>query len=174
MPASTAARDAPTAVLLLSIASARSYSMEKLSPLFIPRPVKQKYHSKSFLILNFNPPFFLCLNTSFVIENYQPKQWNASYNKAFMVDWSLSDFETCHLKAELYPPLDSSILISRMTSSSVIIPYRVLLWIEQYDQFKFICWLKLKSKVAVGVLNLFYIQHNLKIFLVELELCSGM
>ena len=29
-------------------------------------------------LLNSNPPFFLCLNTSFVFTNYQPIQRNAS------------------------------------------------------------------------------------------------
>ena len=35
-------------------------------------------------------PSRLCLNTSFVFTNYQPRQWHASYNRAFMVDLSVS------------------------------------------------------------------------------------
>ena len=31
--------------------------------------------------LNSNPPFFLCLNTSFVFTNYHPIQHNASHNR---------------------------------------------------------------------------------------------
>ena len=34
------------------------------------------------------PPFFLCLNTSLVFTNNQPRQCNMSYNRAFIVDWS--------------------------------------------------------------------------------------
>ena len=40
--------------------------------------------------LNSNPLFFLCLNRSFVFTNYQPRQCNTFYNRAFMVEWSLS------------------------------------------------------------------------------------
>ena len=40
--------------------------------------------------LNSHQSFFLCLNTSLVFTNYQPRQCNASYNKAFIVGWSLS------------------------------------------------------------------------------------
>ena len=40
------------------------------------------------IYLNSNPPFFLCLNTSFVCMNNQPRQCNASCNRAFIVDWS--------------------------------------------------------------------------------------
>ena len=36
----------------------------------------------AFVYLNSNPPFFLCLNTSFVFTNYQPIQRNTSYNMA--------------------------------------------------------------------------------------------
>ena len=35
--------------------------------------------------LNSNPPFFLCLNTSFVFTNYQPIQRNASYNRTVRI-----------------------------------------------------------------------------------------
>ena len=35
--------------------------------------------------LNSNPPFFLCLNTSFIFTNYQPIQRKASYNKAVRI-----------------------------------------------------------------------------------------
>ena len=38
--------------------------------------------------LNSNPPFSLYLNKSSVFTNYQPRQCNASYNMAFIVDWS--------------------------------------------------------------------------------------
>ena len=99
----------------------------------------------SFSILNSNPPFFLCLNTSFVLTNYQPIQHNASYNRTvgimhrlynatrilyILVDWSLSGIMTSkHVirESESPRPAASSILISRMTRSSVIIPYIILI-----------------------------------------------
>ena len=37
-----------------------------------------------------NPIYLLCLNTSFVFTNYQPRQCNAYYNRAIIFDWSLS------------------------------------------------------------------------------------
>ena len=77
-------------------------------------------------ILISNPSFFLCLNTSFVFMNYKLRQCNASYSRAFIVDWSLSGIMTSKLVILEYEsprPAASSILISRMTSSSVIIPY---------------------------------------------------
>ena len=46
-----------------------------------------------------------------------------------LVDWSLSDIMTSKLvirESESPRPAASSILISRMTSSSAIIPYRIL------------------------------------------------
>ena len=46
---------------------------------------------------NTNPPLFLCLNTLFVFTNYEPRQYNASYNRAFIVDWSLSGIMTLKL-----------------------------------------------------------------------------
>ena len=46
--------------------------------------------------LYFNLTFFLCLNLSFVLTNYQPRQCNTSYNRAFIVVWS-NDLETHHL-----------------------------------------------------------------------------
>ena len=67
----------------------------------------------------------LCLNTSFVFTNYQPRQFNAPYNRAFIVDWSLSGIMTLKLvihESESPQPASLSIMISRM-SSSVIIPY---------------------------------------------------
>ena len=104
-----------------------------------------------YFTLNSNPPFFLCLNTSFVFTNYQPIQRNASYNRTvrimhrycimqhgyhsqilyinILVDWSLSGIMTSKLvirESESSRPAASSILISRMTSSSVIIPYIML------------------------------------------------
>ena len=98
--------------------------------------------------LNSNPPFFLCLTTSFVFTNYQPIQRNASYNRTIhimhkycimqqgfmsqiqyiniLVNWSLSGMLTSKLvirESESPRPAALSILILRMTSSSVIIPY---------------------------------------------------
>ena len=60
------------------------------------------------------------------------KQCNPSYNRAFMVDWSLSGITTSQLvirESEWPWPASSSILISLMTSSSVNNPY-----IEIQDQ----------------------------------------
>ena len=80
-------------------------------------------------LIKLQPAIFLCLNTSFVFTNYslyQPGQYNASYNRAFIFDWSLSGVMTSKLfirESESPRPAASSILISRMTSSSVIIPY---------------------------------------------------
>ena len=87
------------------------------------------------LRLNSNPPFFLCLNTSFVFPNYQPRQWNASCNRAIIVDWSLSGMMTSKLVIhESESPLAaaSSISISQFTSTPVIIPHRTF--------FLFVCW----------------------------------
>ena len=69
--------------------------------------------------LNSNPLFFLSFNTTFVSTIYQPRQYNASYNTAFMVDWSLSVIMTSKLfiRESESEPAASSILISRMTSS---------------------------------------------------------
>ena len=61
----------------------------------------------------------LC-NTSFILS--QISQMN------ILVDWSLSGIMTLKLairESESPRPMASSILISRMTSSSVIIPYRI-------------------------------------------------
>ena len=115
-------------------------------------PLLQEEQSTQYqlLYLNSNQPFFLCLNTSFVFTNYQPIQRNASYNRTvrimhiycimqhgyhsqilyinILVDWSLSGIMTSKLvirESESSRPAASSILISRMTSSSVIIPYRI-------------------------------------------------
>ena len=80
-------------------------------------------------MLNSNPPFFLCLNMSFAFTNFQPRQCNASYNWPFIVDWSLSGIITSKLvirESESPQPAASSILISRMATSSVIIPYLIM------------------------------------------------
>ena len=53
------------------------------------------------------------------------EQCNESNNRLFMVDWSLSGIRTSNLvirESESPRPAASSILISRMTNSSVIIP----------------------------------------------------
>ena len=74
--------------------------------------------------LYFNLTFFLCLNLSFVLTNYQPRQCNTSYNRAFIVVWSMtSKLIICGFKSP--QPVALLILISQMTSSSVIIPYRI-------------------------------------------------
>ena len=78
--------------------------------------------------LKSNPAFFLCLNTSFVFTNHQPRQRSASYNRAFIVDSSSSGKMTSKLfifESKPRRPAASLILISRMTSSSVIVPYRI-------------------------------------------------
>ena len=54
-------------------------------------------------------------------------QCNIPYDRLFKVDWSLSGIMTSNLVIREFvsaQPAASSILISRMTSSSVIIPYR--------------------------------------------------
>ena len=60
----------------------------------MPTPQKNKKTNKQNNTvtdaLNSNPPFFLCLNTSFVLKNYQPRQYKGSYKRAFIVNWSLS------------------------------------------------------------------------------------
>ena len=38
-----------------------------------------------YMKLNSNPPFFLCLNTSFVFTNYQPIKRKASYNRTVRI-----------------------------------------------------------------------------------------
>ena len=53
---------------------------------------------------------------------------NASYNRAYIVDWSLNGIMTSKLlicEYELPWPAASLLLISQRTSSSVIIPYRI-------------------------------------------------
>ena len=53
-------------------------SLRSLSKVAFPRSV--------FMYgLNSNPPFFLCLNTSFVFTNYQPIQSFASYNRTVRI-----------------------------------------------------------------------------------------
>ena len=79
--------------------------------------------------LNPNLPFFFRLNTSIVFMKYQPRQCNASYDRAFRVDWNLSAIITLKLfirESELPQPAASSILFSQMMSSSVIIPYAII------------------------------------------------
>ena len=63
---------------------------------------KLYFYKKFCKQLNSNPPFLLCLNTSFVFTNYQPR--NATH------PW-------------IWIASASSILISQMMISSVIIPY---------------------------------------------------
>ena len=53
--------------------------------------------NKDLPLNNSNPPFIHCLNTSFVFTNYHPRHCNASYNRAFIVNWSLSDIMTLKL-----------------------------------------------------------------------------
>ena len=74
------------------------------------------------IVLNSNPPFFLCLNTSFVLTNYKPRQCHVSFNRVFKSDWNLSGTMTLKLvtrQSEAHRPAASSILISRMTSFSI-------------------------------------------------------
>ena len=92
-----------------------------------PEPAQMKGLLYFLFKLNSNLPFFLCLNTPFVFTNYQPREIKPSYNRALMVDWSLSGIMTSILiicESESPWPATSSILISRMVSSSAIIPYR--------------------------------------------------
>ena len=91
-----------------------------------PSPTMKNYIRYLSLYLNSNLHFFLCLNTSFVFMNYKPRYCNVSYNRAFIVDWSLNGIMTSKLVVhapESPRPPASLILISGMTSSLVIIPY---------------------------------------------------
>ena len=99
---------------------------ENTSQIFKHRNSQLQCYSMPGRKLNSNPLFSLCLYTSFVFTNYQPRQCNASYNRAFIVDRSLSGIMTSKLvirECESPVPAASSVLISRMTSLSVIIPY---------------------------------------------------
>ena len=61
--------------------------------------------------------------------NYQPRQCNATYNRAFMVDWSLIGIMTLKFvirESNSTRPAGQSILISQITSSSAIIPYIIM------------------------------------------------
>ena len=121
--------------------------------------------SNTFMLhLNSNPPFFLCLNTSFVFTNYQPIQRNAIMHiyciQIFMsqilyinilVDWSLSGIMTSKLvirESESPRPAASSILISRMTSSSVIIPY-LMIHCNFFIDLNTLIWFKRLQKQEV-------------------------
>ena len=81
-----------------------------------------------FYIYKLQPAIFpLSINTSFVFPNYQLKQMQRILPWAFIVDWNSSGIMTSKLvicESESPRPADSLILISRMMSSSVIIPYR--------------------------------------------------
>ena len=48
---------------------------------------EEGFHYRPFcgVLLNSNPPFFLCINTSFVFTNYQPIEHNASKNRAVRI-----------------------------------------------------------------------------------------
>ena len=57
------------------------------------------YRESSSLTPNWTPThhFFFCLNTSFIFTNYQARQCNASHNRAFIIDRSLSGIMTSKL-----------------------------------------------------------------------------
>ena len=86
-----------------------------------------------FMLLNSNLTFSPCLNMSFIFTNHQHRQCNPSYNRAFIVDWSLSGIMTSKLvicESELPRLAASLILISQMTGYSVIIPYMNCIWLD--------------------------------------------
>ena len=79
-----------------------------------PSPQKEyrSYTKYTKHISNSSPQFFLSLNTSFVYMNYQPRQCNTSYIRAFRVDCSLSGKMTSKLiirESELHEPCRSDI-----------------------------------------------------------------
>ena len=84
---------------------------------------KLYFYKKFCKQLNSNPPFLLCLKTSFVFTNYQPR--NATHLTIGFHGWLEfkwhNDLKSHH--PWIWIASASSILISQMMISSVIIPY---------------------------------------------------